>query len=155
MTRTRSFDVAAMALAIAISVGVAGVSCSAGTATPVAARSDLANQQEPNAQTRPLALFIGDSYTEGGGSAEMSYGCRAVVQMDLLCAVSATGGTGYISGGAANRWVDQYVGKSLSISERTVGSHVEHVMTKLGIRSRTRVAVWAVEHGLGGSPNHR
>ena len=42
---------------------------------------------------------------------------------------------------------------ALSISERTVGSHVEHVMTKLGIRSRTRVAVWAVEHGLGGSPN--
>jgi len=38
------------------------------------------------------------------------------------------------------------------ISERTVGSHVDHIMTKLGIRSRTRVAVWAVEHGLGGSP---
>jgi lysophospholipase L1-like esterase len=118
MTRIRSFDVAAVALAIAISVGIAGVSCSAGTARPVAARSDLANQQESNAQTRPLALFIGDSYTEGSGSAEMSYGCRAVVQMDLLCAISATGGTGYISGGAANRWVDQYVGKSLSISER-------------------------------------
>ena len=43
---------------------------------------------------------------------------------------------------------------ALSISERTVGSHVEHVMTKLGIRSRARVAVWAIEHGLGGSPNH-
>ena len=42
---------------------------------------------------------------------------------------------------------------ALSISERTVGSHVEHVMTKLGIRSRTRVAVWAVEHGLGAHPN--
>ena len=41
---------------------------------------------------------------------------------------------------------------ALFISERTVGSHVDHIMTKLGIRSRTRVAVWAVEHGLGGSP---
>jgi DNA-binding CsgD family transcriptional regulator len=40
---------------------------------------------------------------------------------------------------------------ALFISERTVGSHVDHIMTKLGIRSRTRVAVWAVEHGLGGS----
>jgi lysophospholipase L1-like esterase len=119
MTRTRWFDIAAIALAIAISVGIAGVSCSARVATPVAAPSDLANQQaSTSAQTRPLALFIGDSYTEGSGSAEMSYGCRAVAQMDLLCAISAAGGTGYISGGAANRWVDPYIGKSLSVRER-------------------------------------
>ena len=119
MTRTRWFDIVAIALAIAIAVSVAGVSCSAGLATPVVAPSDLENQQaSTSAPTRPLALFIGDSYTEGSGSAEMSYGCRAVVQMDLLCAVSARGGTGYISGGVANRWVDPYVGKSLSISER-------------------------------------
>lgn len=39
---------------------------------------------------------------------------------------------------------------ALFISERTVGSHIDHIMTKLGLRSRTRVAVWAVEHGLGG-----
>jgi DNA-binding CsgD family transcriptional regulator len=44
------------------------------------------------------------------------------------------------------------ISSALFISERTVGSHVGHIMTKLGIRSRTRVAVWAVEHGLGGSP---
>jgi predicted ATPase/DNA-binding CsgD family transcriptional regulator len=37
----------------------------------------------------------------------------------------------------------------LSISERTVGSHVDHIMTKLDLRSRTRIAVWAVQHGLG------
>ena len=33
-----------------------------------------------------------------------------------------------------------------------MGNHVEHVMTKLGLRSRTRVAVWAIEHGLGRGP---
>jgi DNA-binding CsgD family transcriptional regulator/tetratricopeptide (TPR) repeat protein len=38
---------------------------------------------------------------------------------------------------------------ALSISERTVGSHIEHIMTKLNARSRTRIAVWAIEHGLG------
>jgi lysophospholipase L1-like esterase len=119
MTRTRWFDIVAIALAIAIAVGIAGVSCSAGVGAPVAAPSDLENQQaSTSAQILPLALFIGDSYTEGSGSAEMSYGCRAVVQMDLLCAVSAIGGAGYISGGVANRWVDPHVGKSLSISER-------------------------------------
>jgi lysophospholipase L1-like esterase len=119
MTRTRWFDVAAIALAIAICVGIASVSCSSGVATPVVATSELENRQaSASAQTLPVALFIGDSYTEGSGSAEMSYGCRAVVQMGLLCAVSARGGTGYISGGAANRWVDPYVGRSLSIGER-------------------------------------
>jgi|tagenome__1003787_1003787.scaffolds.fasta_scaffold20944160_3 lysophospholipase L1-like esterase len=119
MTRTRWLDIAAIALSIAIAVGIADVSCSAGVGTPVVAPSDLANQQaSTSAQTRPLALFIGDSYTEGSSSAEMSYGCRAVAQMDLLCAVSATGGTGYVSGGDANRWVEPDVGKSLSISER-------------------------------------
>ncbi len=45
------------------------------------------------------------------------------------------------------------ISRALSISERTVGSHVEHIMTKLGIRSRARVAVWAIEHGLGGPPS--
>src|SRR5437764_11521144 len=104
MTKTRWFDIVAIVIAIAIAVGIAGVSCSAGVAPPVATPSDLENQQaSTSAQTLPLALFIGDSYTAGSGSTEMSYGCRAVAQMDLLCAVSARGGTGYISGGVANR----------------------------------------------------
>jgi lysophospholipase L1-like esterase len=119
MTRTRWFDIAAIAIATAIAVGVAGVSCSSGVAGSVAAPSAVPKEPSPtDADARPLVLFIGDSYTEGRGSAEMSYGCRAVAQMDLLCAISATGGTGYISGGPANRWVDQYTGKSLSFSER-------------------------------------
>jgi lysophospholipase L1-like esterase len=119
MTRTRWFDFAAIALAIAICFGIAGVCFSAGVATHVAAPTGLPNEHaSPDAYTRPLVLFIGDSYTAGSSSTEMSYGCKAVARMDLLCAVSAAGGTGYISGGAANRWVDPYVGKSLSISER-------------------------------------
>jgi predicted ATPase/DNA-binding CsgD family transcriptional regulator len=47
------------------------------------------------------------------------------------------------------------VAGALSISERTVGSHVDHIMTKLGIRSRTRIAIWALEHGLGGTEADR
>ncbi len=34
---------------------------------------------------------------------------------------------------------------TLMITERTVGSHIEHIMTKLGTHSRTRVAVWAAQ----------
>jgi non-specific serine/threonine protein kinase len=52
-----------------------------------------------------------------------------------------------IAQGLTNREISA----SLSISEKTVGSHIDHIMTKLGLRSRTRIAVWAVEHGLGPS----
>jgi predicted ATPase/DNA-binding CsgD family transcriptional regulator len=52
---------------------------------------------------------------------------------------------GLIAEGLTNRQISQ----ALSISERTVGSHVDHIMTKLNARSRTRIAVWAVQHGLG------
>jgi DNA-binding CsgD family transcriptional regulator/tetratricopeptide (TPR) repeat protein len=53
--------------------------------------------------------------------------------------------SGLIAEGLTNRQICQ----ALSISERTVGSHVDHIMTKLNARSRTRVAVWAIQHGLG------
>jgi lysophospholipase L1-like esterase len=119
MNRTRWFDVGAIALAVAISVGIAGISCSGGTARPVAATSDSMNQRpSSDVYAPPLALFIGDSYTAGQSSAELSYGCRAAVQMGWLCALSAVGGTGYIGGGPANRWIDPQRGKSLSFSER-------------------------------------
>ena len=52
-----------------------------------------------------------------------------------------------IAQGLTNRQIS----RALSISEKTVGSHVDHTMTKLGLRSRTRIAVWAVQHGLSTS----
>lgn len=117
MKRTRWFDVSAVALAIAISVGIAGVSCSARVPEPQAAPPDVQGLM-PTGPTPPLALFIGDSYTAGKSSAELSYVCRAAVQLDWLCALSAVGGTGYISGGPANRWTQPYAGKTMSFGER-------------------------------------
>jgi pimeloyl-ACP methyl ester carboxylesterase len=38
----------------------------------------------------------------------------------------------------------------LVISERTAENHVQRVLNRLGLRSRTEVAAWAVEHGLPG-----
>jgi len=37
----------------------------------------------------------------------------------------------------------------LFIAERTAEGHVERIRNKLGMRSRTEVATWAVAHGLG------
>jgi pimeloyl-ACP methyl ester carboxylesterase/DNA-binding CsgD family transcriptional regulator len=37
------------------------------------------------------------------------------------------------------------IGRRLGVSVRTVDAHVEHVRTKLGVRARTQIAVWASE----------
>lgn len=118
MTRRRWFDLGGIALALAIAVGIGVTSCSGGTSGSVATPSNPGHLDHGVRDAPPLTLFIGDSYTAGESSAEMSYGCRAVVQLGSLCALSAMAGTGFISGGAANRWVDPYLGKSLSFSER-------------------------------------
>ena len=46
--------------------------------------------------------------------------------------------------GAPNR----QIAERLSLSERTVDHHVMHILTKLGLESRTAAAVWAVRHEI-------
>ena len=36
----------------------------------------------------------------------------------------------------------------LYLSEATVKSHITHILTKLGLRDRVQVAVYAYEHGI-------
>ena len=40
------------------------------------------------------------------------------------------------------------IATELVISEKTVASHVGHILTKLGVSSRTAAAAYAFEHGL-------
>jgi DNA-binding CsgD family transcriptional regulator len=44
------------------------------------------------------------------------------------------------------------IADKLFIAERTAEGHVERIRNKLGVRSRTEVATWAVEHGVA-APN--
>ena len=125
MSRTRWFDVGASALAVAVMVGLSVSSCSVGEAGSAATPPAPATRSQATSDAHPLALFIGDSYVAGDGSDELSYSCRAAVEMGWLCALAARGGTGYISGGVANRWADPVVGKSLSFSEQ-----ISHVAAK-------------------------
>ena len=37
------------------------------------------------------------------------------------------------------------------LSERTVESHVQHILTKLGFTSRAEIAAWVVRSGLDGT----
>ena len=44
------------------------------------------------------------------------------------------------------------IATALSITERTAENHVEHILTRLGFRSRAQIAAWVVEHGLANGP---
>jgi DNA-binding NarL/FixJ family response regulator len=41
--------------------------------------------------------------------------------------------------------------QQLSVSVRTVSSHVEHAYTKIGVSSRGAAAIFAMRHGLADS----
>ena len=49
-----------------------------------------------------------------------------------------------IAGGLSNK----QIARQLVITERTVASHVEHILDKLGFASRTQIGIWAVGHQL-------
>ena len=42
---------------------------------------------------------------------------------------------------------NRQIARHLSIAERTVEGHLERIRTKLGVHSRTAIAVWMVESG--------
>lgn len=49
-----------------------------------------------------------------------------------------------LAGGLTNK----EVAAKLAVSPGTVRSHVEHILTKLDLRTRAQVAAWAAQHGL-------
>jgi DNA-binding NarL/FixJ family response regulator len=43
---------------------------------------------------------------------------------------------------------NKQIGQALYVSERTAENHVQHILTKLGLRNRSQIAAWASgEHG--------
>ncbi len=48
----------------------------------------------------------------------------------------------------ASGMTNKHIADRLFIAERTAEGHVERIRNKLGVRSRTEVATWAVEHGI-------
>jgi ATP/maltotriose-dependent transcriptional regulator MalT len=51
---------------------------------------------------------------------------------------------GLIARGMSNR----EVAAALTITVKTAANHVDHILTKLDLHTRTQIAVWAVQHGL-------
>jgi DNA-binding NarL/FixJ family response regulator len=58
---------------------------------------------------------------------------------------------GAMAEGKSNRGIAE----ALVVVPGTVANHVEHILNRLGFRSRTQVAVWAVERGLRGATGSR
>ncbi len=58
-----------------------------------------------------------------------------------------------IAEGCTNR----EIAERLVISERTTENHVQRIVNRLGLQSRTQVAAWALRHGverMAGEPSH-
>jgi hypothetical protein len=51
----------------------------------------------------PAVLFIGDSYTQGPTTPDLSYGYMSAKELGWECNVAAQAGTGYIQGGPGHR----------------------------------------------------
>ena len=55
---------------------------------------------------------------------------------------------------AARGLTNRDIAAWLCLSVRTVEVHIDHILTKLGFRARTRLAAWAHEEGpLAGQGN--
>jgi non-specific serine/threonine protein kinase len=52
-----------------------------------------------------------------------------------------------VAGLVAEGMTDREIAAELVISQRTAESHVQHILTKLGFRSRAQIAAWAATRG--------
>ncbi|NOK63861.1 MAG: response regulator transcription factor [Chloroflexi bacterium AL-W] len=48
----------------------------------------------------------------------------------------------------AKGWSNQDIAHKLTITERTVGTHMSHILSKLHLASRTQAVLYALRHGL-------
>ncbi len=56
-----------------------------------------------------------------------------------------------VARGLTRGLTNREIAAALGVSERTVDSHVLHILNKLGFRSRAQIAAWVVEQGIATS----
>jgi len=49
----------------------------------------------------------------------------------------------------AKGYTNKQIAQELSISDATAKRHIENILRKLGLSSRTQVAIWATQNGYG------
>jgi non-specific serine/threonine protein kinase len=104
-----------------------------------ASRSRLGTRKSEKAWTQGWAMTAEQAidYALGESEAEAAVDAGPLSRREQQV-------TRLVAAGMTNR----QIGERLFISWRTVEGHVERIRNKLGVRSRTEVATWAVENGL-------
>jgi non-specific serine/threonine protein kinase len=102
-------------------------------------RSRLGPHESEQAWNQGWAMTVNQAIDYALGESEP----ESVVDAGLLSRRQREVAT-LVASGLTNR----EIAERLFIAERSAEGHVERIRTKLGVRSRTEVATWAIEHGL-------
>jgi predicted ATPase/DNA-binding CsgD family transcriptional regulator/DNA-binding XRE family transcriptional regulator len=100
------------------------------------------------AMAEGTALTLDAAIAEALATSPVVHANRGPADLELLSPrerqVAALIGRGY-----SNR----RVAVSLVVGQATVATHVQHILTKLGLQSRAQIAVWSAQHGLLDEPS--
>jgi pimeloyl-ACP methyl ester carboxylesterase/DNA-binding CsgD family transcriptional regulator len=88
--------------------------------------------QDPDVASSTLLAFLRDGHRDTTGTTEARVTGGPLTAREFQVA-------DLIAEGLTNA----EIARALRVSVRTVDAHVEHVRTKLGVRARTQIAVWA------------
>jgi non-specific serine/threonine protein kinase len=94
------------------------------------------------------ALPLKEAVAEARGVADLAHAPAAVPAAATGMPHGLTRREREVLGLLAEGRSDKEIGDALGISARTVGAHVTHLLTKLGVETRTAAATYAVRHGL-------
>jgi len=104
LPRQSTIFLASLALVAVVGVSLVMVDTPAAF-SPVTQVEDVADAGPPTlpSASHPAALFIGDDYTQGTNTPDMSYGCMTATELGWECNIAAQPAVGYISGGPGQR----------------------------------------------------
>ena len=92
-----------------------------------------------------IAIFLAcTGQCFGQDAAQMPNHCTKAANIGTLTSPSWNGWGADLSN-------TRFQAERLSVSARTVGSHVEHVYAKIGVSTRGAAAMFAMRHGLADS----
>ncbi|GAC1629146.1 MAG: hypothetical protein NVS4B2_10940 [Chloroflexota bacterium] len=119
-----------------------------------AAQSSLGELAWQAASEQGRALTVEEAVAEALSDREPSQAIPAVSQPSVPGSTRFPLSTrerevaALIARGLSNR----EIAAELTVTEKTASNHVDHILTKLDLHSRTQIAVWALQHGLDTEP---
>ncbi|MBW8485436.1 LuxR C-terminal-related transcriptional regulator [Actinomadura sp. PM05-2] len=106
------------------------------------ARAGLGDRATDEALARGAALSLAEAAAVARGDGAPATGRVPETPAEARLSPRETEVAELVAGGLTNR----EIARRLVIAKRTVDSHVEHILAKLGVASRTQIATWITEH---------